>query len=371
MRKRKTKKLPFLILVILIVGVFGALYFFNGYFEKNNKKDDEPVPILRDEHEFSVTLAGNILINSNMWTDTIDKDGFNFDRVFEKTNDIMKKSDINFYFQQSIVGGSDLGASLFYNYNSPVDLLKSLSKMGFNATSLASYHAFDKGIKGITNSINNMANNKITYSGVSDTESKSKVGIIEVKGVKVGLLSYTIKTDENLTESYAVNIYSDELVKKDVESIKKDVKFIIVSIDFAGTNSNEVTEEQKRIANYISGLGVNVLVGNTGYSIQPIEKIDNMVVFYSLGNLLSGHTLIDSRISEMVDFNVKIVDDKVEIKDIKASLYYAYNLNNKNYSVIPFQQITTELSNYKTYYEKYKDLIKDSNVKVEFYNIGD
>ena len=65
----------------------------------------------------------------------------------------MKKSNVNFYFQQSIVGGKDLGLSFNYKYNSPTDVVDSLSKLGFNVMSLGSYHAYDKEIAGIQNSI--------------------------------------------------------------------------------------------------------------------------------------------------------------------------------------------------------------------------
>lgn len=369
-KKRKTKKWPFVILILLILVIFGILHFFGGYFEKNKHEEETPIEIVKDEKEFSVTLAGNVLVNSNMWTGTISSDGFDFSPIFEKANDIMKKSDLNFYFQQSIVGGKELGASLYYNYNSPVEVLKTLSNLGFNAASLASIHSFDKGVDGITNSIKNMKDNNISYSGISDDENTSKNAIIEKNGAKIALLSYTMKTDENLTDDYLVNIYSDELVKNDIDSIKNKVDFIIVSIDWNGINQVEVTEEQKRIANYLSNLGVNVLVGNTGYAIQTIEKVDDMLVCYSLGNLLSGHTLIDSRISAMVDFSVKLVDKKVSIDNINISLYYN-NSNGNNYKIIPFAELSNELANYMTYFDKYKSIIESGNVDLKFYNIGE
>ena len=371
-KKRKTKKWPFVILLLLIVVIFGILHFFGGYFQKNKPIDEDitPIEIAKDEKEASITLAGNVLVNSNMWAGTISNDGFDFSPIFERTNDIMKKSDINFYFQQSIVGGRELGTSLYYNYNSPVELLKTLSDLGFNAASLASFHAFDKGINGITNSIKNMKDNNINYSGVSDEENTNKTAIIEKNGIKIALLSYTMRTDEILSNENVINIYSDELVKNDIDLVKSKSDFIIVSIDWSGINQVEVSEEQKRIAGYLSDLGVNILVGDTGYSIQKIDKINDMIVCYSLGNLLSGHTLIDSRISAMVDFKVKKVDNKVTINDISVSLYYT-SVNGNNYKIIPFAEITNELPNYLTYFNNYKGIIENENVDLKFYNIGE
>ena len=73
--------------------------------------------IPKKEYNASFTLAGGILINSNMWVDAKTNEGYDFGPIFQDANDIMKKSYINFYFQNSILGGKDLGASSFYNYN--------------------------------------------------------------------------------------------------------------------------------------------------------------------------------------------------------------------------------------------------------------
>lgn len=381
MKKKKIKKWPLVVVFLLICVVFGSLYLFKGYFEKN-KEENTPDILEKNEvsdktYSVTFTLGGNVLINSNLWYDTSSADGkYEFDRVFVDLNDIMKKSNINFYFQQSIVGGKDLGLSFNYKYNSPTDVVDALSKLGFNAISLGSYHAYDKGLVGIQNSINYLNEKNIIYSGVNDSnENRLKNNVIAKNGLKIALLSYTTSTDEIVSDSYAVNVYSDELVKKDVESIKNDVDVIMVSIDFSNVKTTEVTEEQKRIAKYLSELGVNIVVGNTGYTIQPVEIIDETIVCYSLGNLLSGHSAIDSRISAMVDFNLKMTKSdtstKVDFENINVLLTYAYNSNGTNYKVIPFTKLSTELANYKSYYEKYSNLLTSSNDKIKVYPIGE
>lgn len=381
MKKRKVKKLPFIILLVLICGIFGSLYVFRGYFEKDNGEDNNPDVLEKDEpkakeYTTSFTLGGNVLINSNMWYDTQGDKGYDFNNVFEDLNDIMKKSDINFYFEQSMIGGKDLGLSFNYSYNSPAEIATSLSKLGFNAMSLASYHSYDKGIAGIRNAIQTVVDNNFIYAGVNDTEeNRLKNNIIEKNGIKIALLSYTTGTDEIVQNPFAVDIYSDELVKNDVEKIKNDVDVIMVSIDWSNIIDQEVTEEQKRIANYLANLGVNIVVGNTGKTIQPIEIIDETLVCYSLGNLLSGHIAIDSRISAMVDFNLKITktntEKKISFENINVLFTYAYNNNSRDYKVIPFTKLTNELINYKAYYEKYKSLLNIPDNKINFYSIGE
>lgn len=380
MRKKRIKLVPIIVILLFICLIFGALYVFREYLQK----EDQPTPLNKDNVEktytTSFTLAGNVLLNREMWYDSQNEDGgYDFSYMFEYLNDIMKKSDINLYSEQSIIGGSGLGTTGFvngaYNYNAPTELGDELIKIGFNAVSLANYHAFDKGIAGINNSIDYWESKKIVHSGTSKTEAdRLKNNIFESDGIKYALLSYTLATDTTFTEEYAINIYSEEKVKSDIDAIKSNADVIIVSMDWS-SQYTEVTEEQRTIVNYLISQGVNVIVGNTGNTIEPIEIIDNTLVCYSLGNLISGHTLIDSRISAVVDFELSLTkgEDKKEIKfnDIDVLLTYGYNLNTANYKVIPFSKINTELYNYGTYYNKYKELLTKDKEYIKLYAIGD
>ena len=60
-----------------------------------------------------------------------------------------------------------------------------------------------------------------------------------------------------------------------------------------------------------------------------------------------------------------------ERENINVLLTYAYNTNGTNYKVIPFTKLSTELANYKSYYEKYSSLLTSSNDKIKVYPIGE
>lgn len=384
MRRQKRSKRPFILLLSLIIMIFGSLYLFKGFFKKdngtndNNDNDNNNNNIVENVKERSITftLAGNVLLNAEMWYDTASDGQYDFEYVFEDINNIMKKSNVNFYTQQGILGGKDLGLTSYTNFNTPYDTATELAKVGFNTISLASYHANDRGVQGITNAINFLNENKISYSGISlNEEDRLKNSIIEKNGIKVALLGYTMGSTIATNNTYSVSIYSEEQVKKDYDSIKDQADIIMVAIDYSNNRSLEVTEQEKTIANYLANLGVDIVIGNTGYSVQPIEKINNTLVFYSLGNMLSGHSLIDNKISAIVDFKytIKEKDGNIEknYDDINVLLTYAYSLNGVNYKVVPFTKIQTELNDYKIYYEKYNKLLTENNKNVKLYPIGE
>ena len=383
MRRQKRSKRPFILLLSLIIMIFGSLYLFKGFFKKDNGTNDNNDTdnnnnIVENVKERSITftLAGNVLLNAEMWYDTASDGQYNFEYVFEDINNIMKKSNVNFYTQQGILGGKDLGLTSYTNFNTPYDTATELAKVGFNTISLASYHANDRGVQGITNAINFLNENKISYSGISlNEEDRLKNSIIEKNGIKVALLGYTMGSTIATNNTYSVSIYSEEQVKKDYDSIKDQADIIMVAIDYSNNRSLEVTEQEKTIANYLANLGVDIVIGNTGYSVQPIEKINNTLVFYSLGNMLSGHSLTDNKISAIVDFKYTIKEKGGNIEknydDINVLLTYAYSLNGVNYKVVPFTKIQTELNDYKIYYEKYNKLLTENNKNVKLYPIGE
>ena len=382
MRRQKRSKRPFILLLSLIIMIFGSLYLFKGFFKKdngtndNNDNDNNNIVENVKERSITFTLAGNVLLNAEMWYDTASDGQYNFEYVFEDINNIMKKSNVNFYTQQGILGGKDLGLTSYTNFNTPYDTATELAKVGFNTISLASYHANDRGVQGITNAINFLNENKISYSGISlNEEDRLKNSIIEKNGIKVALLGYTMGSTIATNNTYSVSIYSEEQVKKDYDSIKDQADIIMVAIDYSNNRSLEVTEQEKTIANYLANLGVDIVIGNTGYSVQPIEKINNTLVFYSLGNMLSGHSLTDNKISAIVDFKYTIKEKGGNIEknydDINVLLTYAYSLNGVNYKVVPFTKIQTELNDYKIYYEKYKKLLTENNKNVKLYPIGE
>ena len=381
MRRQKRSKRPFILLLSLIIMIFGSLYLFKGFFKKDNGTNDnidnDNNNIVENVKERSITftLAGNVLLNAEMWYDTASDGQYNFEYVFEDINNIMKKSNVNFYTQQGILGGKDLGLTSYTNFNTPYDTATELTKVGFNTISLASYHANDRGVQGITNAINFLNENKISYSGISlNEDDRLKNSIIEKNGIKVALLGYTMGSTIATNNTYSVSIYSEEQVKKDYDSIKDQADIIMVAIDYSNNRSLEVTEQEKTIANYLANLGVDIVIGNTGYSVQPIEKINNTLVFYSLGNMLSGHSLTDNKISAIVDFKYTIKEKGGNIEknydDINVLLTYAYSLNGVNYKVVPFTKIQTELNDYKIYYEKYNKLLTENNKNVKLYPIG-
>ena len=129
-----------------------------------------------------------------------------------------------------------------------------------------------------------------------------------------------------------------------------------------------VSSEQERIANYLSNLGVDLIIGAHPHVVEAVEYINDgkTFVIYSLGNFISGQIGVDKLTGLMMEVTIrKEVDTrgntKVSIINPKADLIYTrYNMNsnNWNFKVFPYSQLNDNiLPSYKSYYEKYKSVV--------------
>jgi poly-gamma-glutamate synthesis protein (capsule biosynthesis protein) len=114
-------------------------------------------------------------------------------------------------------------------------------------------------------------------------------------------------------------------------------------------NAGKQNREQKEIANYLSSLGVDIILGHHPHVLQPYERIDNTLVFYSLGNFLSYQNSndINRKVGVIMSLNITKNKNKIHISEPTFELTYCYK-NDSNYEIIPFSIMNnTILNNYK------------------------
>ena len=301
-RRRKLKKGPIILLIIiaLIINgiVFGPRLFSkkkmdeNGNIVKKESKKKEE----KKEKKMSLVAVGDTLIHGAVFLDAkIGVDTYDFSGMIADVKPLIEKYDIKYFNQESIIGGKNLGISHYPLFNSPDEIGDAMVDLGFNMVTTANNHTFDKGETGILYTNEYWKKKGIIHAGTySSLEERDKVNVYEQNGIKYGLLSYTTVTNGMSApagKDYLVNVYSDELAKKDIEGLKKEnVDVIIVAMHWGEEYVVDPVDEQKEIAQYLSSLGVNLIIGTHPHIIEPVGYIDDTLVIYSLGNFISGQS---------------------------------------------------------------------------------
>jgi poly-gamma-glutamate synthesis protein (capsule biosynthesis protein) len=129
---------------------------------------------------------------------------------------------------------------------------------------------------------------------------------------------------------------------------KKKSDIIIFSIHWGVEYSNKATKRQKKIANFLANNGVDIIIGTHPHVIEPVEKIKNTLVIYSLGNFISSQIGTDRRVGLMLSLDIEKEEKKITIKNIIPRLNYVqYTEDYKEIKIVPFGKINNSiLSNY-------------------------
>lgn len=382
--KRKIKRTPkiigFSLLIIIIVILIYPIF----------TKKEEPIkeiPIIEEPKEktykLSLVMVGDALIHSSVYKDAYDSttNTYDFKKHVSLIKPIVEKYDLAFYNQETILGGVELGLSSYPQFNSPTEVGDAMIDAGFNMVGLANNHTLDKYEKGITKSLEYWGSKKdiLTAGSYLSFEDRNTPRIKTKNNISYTMLSYTYGTNGLPVPSgkeYLVNlwnVYSNteyeaykEQVKKDIEAVRDKVDILIVAMHWGVEYTFTPNTFQLDMANYLSSLGVDIIIGHHPHVIQPVTKINNTLVFYSLGNFISAQ-LQDQNFNKMIGLmsNLDIVktvkDDEVtiNIENIENELIYTYYSGFRNFKVIPFSQMTEEYNrNYIKLYETYSEVIK-------------
>ena len=373
----KRKVLVVLFFLSLLVVVFwGFKSKFKDKFidnkSKNTATNEEKVKKPR-EYEASLFMIGDALIHSSVYMDAKKDDGtYDFKPMLEFIKPIAKKYDLSYYNQETILGGAELGYSNYPRFNSPQAVGDAFLDAGFNLVSLANNHTMDKGEIGVINSVNYWKSKKnVVFSGQwTSQEERDEAKIYKINGISYAFFSYTTWTNGLETpagKEYLNNVYSYEKASNDINKVKDFADVIIVAMHWGIEYSSNVSQSQINIANELSSLGVNLIIGAHPHVVEPVEYINDgkTLVIYSLGNFISDQVGIERLTGLMMEVKIKKrveVDDTVSVSIVepKAQLIYTKSSRSgkRNFKVYPYSKLNDDLlPNYNSYYETYKSVV--------------
>lgn len=384
LKRNRVKKVVKMLykLVILLIGLWCFIIVLNVFIgfphidkdRLNYLKDHQDVVIKQpQDYNLKLFMVGDALIHDSIFKDAYQNDGsYDFKPMLELIKPISSKYDLAYYNQETILGGPELGSYNYPRFNSPYEVGDAFIDAGFNLVSLANNHTMDKGEYGVNNSVKYWSNKSdvVTSGQWTSYEERDKVRIYEKNNIKYAFFSYTTWTNGLNTpygKDYLNNVYSNDKATNDISKVKDEVDVIIVAMHWGNEYSFNVSQSQLDIANHLSLLGVDIIIGTHSHVVQPVEYINNgqTLVIYSLGNVISDQVGIERLTGLMMEVTINKhidVDDNVTVSVVnpKAELIYtkSYYSYDRRFKVYPYPMLNDDLlRNYQTYYEKYKSVV--------------
>ena len=131
--------------------------------------------------------------------------------------------------------------------------------------------------------------------------------------------------------------------------------------------TNTPTSSEKEKANYLASLGVDIIIGSHPHVVQPMTYIGNTLVVYSLGNFVSNQSGYNKQTGLMASCNIvkRIYHGKTTLEVKDATAEFIYTNKGDKYVVYPYSKLNNNiLSNYKTYYNKFKGIMTSMSNKI-------
>jgi poly-gamma-glutamate synthesis protein (capsule biosynthesis protein) len=145
---------------------------------------------------------------------------------------ILASSDIVIANQEGPISNCDSSIGIKCCLKSAPETADILKKRGVDVVSLANNHMFDYGWEGFEQTRNHLDKAQIAYLGAGkNLDEAAKPLILEVKGLKIGLLAYSwgfVQTTCATESSFGCAPLDTELMVEQISKIKNQVDAVIV-----------------------------------------------------------------------------------------------------------------------------------------------
>jgi poly-gamma-glutamate synthesis protein (capsule biosynthesis protein) len=229
-------------------------------------------------------------------------------------------ADIRICNQATPSGGESSGITGYPVVNAPVAFARGIEGVGCNVINTGTNHTNDKGqglIDATAAAWDNRGDKILAVAGANrSAEEQNKQHIFTVKGMKFAFLTYTTYTNNKQVTPFGINMYSDALATAQITEARKSADFVIVSMRWGTEYSPAINAEQDKIAQKLTDLGADAILGHGPHVLQPVKKLkapdgSETVVWYSLGNFLNSQLDIESLIGGFAVMDIDTATKKI------------------------------------------------------------
>lgn len=260
-----------------------------------------PAPATTTPAPATVTLSftGDMLVHDDLRVQAgrnAGGDGFDFTPMLAEVAPLLSRADWAVCHQETPISADNSGLSGYPAFNAPRELATAMKAAGYDACTTASNHTVDKGLPGVTATIDTLEKAGLRHVGSarSAAEAAKKV-IYPVKGLTVGHLAYTYGTNGiPVPTPWAVNLIDPARIAADAAAVRAaGARFVVVSLHFGNEKVQQPSAYQTATVDAVlRSPDVDLVIGHHAHVVQPVQRRpDGRWVVYGLGNFLAQQAL--------------------------------------------------------------------------------
>lgn len=268
----------------------------------------------------TIGAAGNILMHDLVIQSGYDgeTDGYNFDNIYTWFSKYVSEVDYAAANLEATLCGTDNGYpySGYPIFNAPDEIVDALKTAGFDLLLTANNHTYDTKYEGFKRTQQVIAERELDHTGTRLNKNDKRYIVRDINGIKIGMICYTYVSGYTNARNYILNgvSLSTEATARtnafhyrdlstfytnlggELQKMYADGTEVTVVFIHWGSDYNVVpNESQKKIAQQLCDMGVDVIVGNHPNVAQPVELLTSSsyekaktLRIYSTGNSLSN-----------------------------------------------------------------------------------
>lgn len=285
--------------------------------------------------EVSFVITGDIMQHDSQIAGALQPDGrYNYAPSFDSIAPFLKAADFTIGNLELTLAGKPYKG--YPSFSAPDMLAWDLKKAGFNVLTTANNHSCDRREKGIARTIRMLDSAGIphvgTYLNQQQRDSLNPL-ILRKDTIKIALLAYTYGTNGiPFRAPYIVDLIDTVQMAKDLAKAREKAHATIVAMHWGEEYRDHPSAAQLRLANFLLREGVAVVIGNHPHVIQPImlrqdcAGAGRQLVFFSLGNFISGQRTFPRAGAMLARFNLRFAPNGVTITHPQYLLTYVERL---------------------------------------------
>ncbi|MBR3314710.1 MAG: CapA family protein [Atopobiaceae bacterium] len=315
----------------------------------------------------------DILSSADAWAGATGDGAYDFSPLYEQMKGTIGSYDIAFVSQGSSLGGNtNFEYQGYPSYNTPDSMADALEGVGFDVVNTNTNHTYDMWVSAVEHSQSVWAQhpNVMTIGSYTSESDRSDIRVVEKNGMSVAFLSYSYGQNgykqSDLPNDYYAAAFNKEKMREEVERAHELADAVVVFMQWneqdeitGSTDPSVLSDQQQDYASYLAGLGVDLLIGCRGQSIEPVRYVgrgirttdgsgvtpaNGMLCVYSLGDFVSAYTLPSAVLSGMLTCDF-VRDDNGEVS-VENPVWHAlieHRSGGADY-VCPLSDYTSELA---------------------------
>jgi len=253
-------------------------------------------------NSITIVAVGDIMLGGTAEEVLLKED---YDYPFKYVKPLLSNADVvigNLEGPLTSICNSNMELDKEYVFRSPAEkVAPALKSAGFNLLNLANNHILDYGTQGMNDTSKALRDINIKSVGVGRNITQARTGtIMNTSNGKVGFLSYSLTFPESFwatATSPGTAFGHKQQIISDIKRLKTQTSSVIVSFHWGREKTTVLRPYQPSLARAAIDAGAAVVLGHHPHVLQAIEKYNDGLIIYSLGNFVFGSYSQDAKTS--------------------------------------------------------------------------